>query len=44
LLAEERSGRDVVALWRPGQKRLAVKTVHLPDRSDSGSDSFAPLP
>jgi hypothetical protein len=43
LLAEERSGRDVVALWRPGQPRLAVKTVHLPDRSDSGSDSFAPL-
>jgi hypothetical protein len=43
LLAEQLSGRDVVAVWRPGQRRLALKTVHLPNRSDSGSDSFAPL-
>jgi hypothetical protein len=38
----ESSGRDIVAVWRPGQERLAVKTVRLPER-DSGSDSFAPL-
>jgi len=42
LLAEDRSGRDIVAVWRPGQRRLALKTVRLPERSDSGSDSFAP--
>lgn len=43
LLAEERSGRDIVAVWRPGERRLALKRVHLPQRGDSGSDSFAPL-
>jgi hypothetical protein len=43
LLAEVPSGKDMVVVWRPGQERLAVKTVHLPERSDSGSDSFAPL-
>lgn len=42
VLLGESSGRDVVALWRPGEKRLALKTVQLPDR-DSGSDSFAVL-
>jgi hypothetical protein len=42
LLGESR-GKDIVAVWRPGQRRLAIKTVHLPDRSESGSDSFAPL-
>jgi hypothetical protein len=40
LLAE--SGRKVVAVWRPGQERLAVKTVRLPERA-GGSDSFALL-
>lgn len=35
--------RDMVAVWRPGQPRLAVKTVRLPDRADSGSDTFAIL-
>lgn len=34
--------REVVAVWRPGWRRLAVKTVHLPERN-SGSDSFGPL-
>ncbi len=34
--------RGFVAQWRPGQPRLAVKRVRLPQRS-SGSDSFAPL-
>jgi hypothetical protein len=39
----ESAGKNVVAVWRPGEKRLAVKNVHVPDGSDSGSDSFAPL-
>ncbi|MBA3475895.1 MAG: hypothetical protein H0T10_03970 [Actinobacteria bacterium] len=34
--------REFVAVWRPGQPRLALKTVHLPERS-GGSDSFAIL-
>lgn len=38
----ESGGRHVVAVWRPGQARLALKTVNLPER-DGGSDSFAPL-
>ena len=29
----------VIAVWRPGQKSLAVRSVHIPAR-DSGSDSF----
>jgi hypothetical protein len=41
LLGEYR-GRAFVALWRPGEKELAVKTVPLPQRA-GGSDSFAPL-
>lgn len=36
-------GRELVAVWSPGQRQLAVKTVHLPERGDSGSDSFAVL-
>ena len=42
VLLGESAGKDVVAVWRPGQRRLAVKTVRLPQRT-SGSDSFAPL-
>jgi len=42
VLLGESGGRDVVAVWRPGQARLALKTVNLPER-DGGSDSFAPL-
>jgi hypothetical protein len=34
--------RDFVAVWRPGQPALAVKTVRLPQRVGY-SDSFAPL-
>lgn len=30
---------DVIAVWRPGQKSLAIRSVHIPAR-DSGSDSF----
>ncbi len=44
VLLGESNGNDVVAVWRPGQRRLGIKTVSLPDRSDSGSDSFALLP
>lgn len=37
-----RSGRrDVVAVWRPGERRLAIKSVRL--RPRIGSDSFAPI-
>lgn len=43
VLLGESGGRDVVAVWRPGQESLAVKTVDLPERGDSGSDSFAPI-
>lgn len=42
VLLGEADGKDIVAVWRPGQRRLALKTVELPER-DSGSDSFAPL-
>jgi hypothetical protein len=38
-----RSGdRDLVAVWRPGQRRLAIKPVRLPRRA-GGSDTFAPI-
>lgn len=43
VLLAESAGKDMVAVWRPGQEHLALKTVRLPDRSDSGSDSFATL-
>ncbi|MBA2461605.1 MAG: hypothetical protein H0V45_07575 [Actinobacteria bacterium] len=42
VLLGETNGKDVVAVWRLGQRRLALKTVSLPERN-SGSDSFAPL-
>jgi hypothetical protein len=41
LLGEDRR-RAFVAVWRPGEPRLAVKTVRLPQR-DGGSDAFALL-
>ena len=34
---------DVVAVWQPGQKRLNVRRVQLPERN-SGSDSFVVWP
>jgi hypothetical protein len=43
VLLGESGRRDVVALWRPGEKHLSVKSVQLPERGDSGSDSFAVL-
>lgn len=42
VLFGESDGSDVVALWRPGRTRLAVKIVQLPPRT-GGSDSFALL-
>lgn len=42
VLLAENEGRKVVAVWRPGQERLALKTVRLPERS-GGSDTFALL-
>lgn len=42
VLLGESDGKDIVAVWRPGKRRLALKTVRLPERT-SGSDSFAPL-
>jgi hypothetical protein len=42
VLLGESNEKDVVVVWRPGQRRLALKPVRLPART-SGSDSFAPL-
>jgi len=33
------ASHDMIAVWRPGEKTLAVRSVHIPAR-DSGSDSF----
>ncbi len=33
------ASHDVITVWRPGQKSLAIRSVHIPAR-DSGSDSF----
>ncbi len=38
-LAQTADLGDVVAVWRPGQPRIAVRRVKLPKRS-GGSDSF----
>ena len=42
VLLGETEGRDIVAVWRPGHPRPALKQVRLPERS-GGSDSFAVL-
>jgi hypothetical protein len=42
VLLGETGTRDFVAVWRPGEERLRVKSVMLPRRT-SGSDTFAPL-
>lgn len=42
VLLGESAGNDVVAVWRPGMQRLAVKTVQLPERIGV-SDTFAPV-
>jgi hypothetical protein len=41
VLLAESNRKDIVAVWRPGQRRLALKIVQL-ERS-GGSDTFAPL-
>jgi hypothetical protein len=43
VLLAESAGKDAVAVWRPGQERLQVKTVRLPGRRNAGSDTFAIL-
>lgn len=39
VMLAETEGRNVVAVWRPGQKRIRVRSVPLPARN-SGSDAF----
>ena len=39
VLLAETANHDVVAVWRPGEKRVALRSVELPTRL-SGSDSF----
>jgi hypothetical protein len=41
VLLAQVDGRDVVGVWRPGQRRLALKTLKLPPRASAGSDTFA---
>lgn len=43
VLLTQKSGKLAVALWRPGEKSLTVKTLPLRDQRDSSSDSFAVL-
>ena len=43
VLLTQVSGRLAVALWRPGDKRLTVKTLPLRDQRHGSSDSFAIL-
>ena len=42
LLAERRDGEGTVVVWRPGQRRLALKTFPMPE-PNTGSPSFAPI-
>jgi hypothetical protein len=42
VLLGESEERDVFAVWRPGQRRLALKLLELPLRG-GGSDTFAPV-
>jgi hypothetical protein len=39
VMLAESGGHDVVAVWRPGRERIAVRRVRLPIRSN-GSDTF----
>jgi hypothetical protein len=43
VLLAQVDNRDVVALWRPGQRHLALKRLRLPPRDSAGSDTFAVL-
>ncbi|HET6173749.1 MAG TPA: hypothetical protein VFD90_14135 [Gaiellales bacterium] len=42
VLLGEVDERAFVGVWRPGQTRLALKTIHFP-RRNGASDAFAPL-
>ena len=42
ILAERRDGEGTVVVWRPGQRRLALKTLPMPE-PNTGSPSFAPI-
>jgi hypothetical protein len=42
VLLAQIGGHDAVAVWRPGRKQIALRTIRLPVR-DSGSDTFAIL-
>jgi hypothetical protein len=39
VILAESGGREVIGVWRPGDKRIAVRRVRLMQRN-SGSDSF----
>lgn len=43
VLLSHKSGRFAVALWRPGEESLTVKTLPLRDQRNGSSDSFAVL-
>ena len=43
VLLSQKGGKFVLALWRPGEDRLTVKTLPLRDQRDGSSDSFALL-
>ena len=43
VLVTKSAGKQIVALWQPGQARLHVKTVRLPNRESASSDTFAIL-
>jgi hypothetical protein len=43
VLLTQSAGQDMVALWKPGNERLQVKTLDLPSREDNGNSSFAVL-
>jgi hypothetical protein len=42
ILADRRDGEGTVVVWRPGQRRLALKTLPMPE-PNTGSPSFAPI-
>jgi len=39
MLAQTSGDRDLVAVWKPGQRQIALRLVRLPARN-SGSDAF----
>ena len=43
VLLARSGGKDVVAVWRPGQESLGVKSMRLRARDNIASNAFAPL-